>query len=85
MAEREIVQTDAVCKQVFFMLEAFPRFKDQVIDPMIQASDAERGAAETPSRGALLLRGPAKMLQTVTMVTMKGNAPSTAARFKPLA
>ena len=65
MSEREIVQTDAICKEMFSLFEAFPRFKDQVVDPMIPATDAEPETA--PPRGVLLLRGAAKMLQTVAM------------------
>lgn len=37
------------------------------------------------ARGAIVLRGPLKMLQTVAMVTQKGKATTTADRFKPLA
>jgi len=82
--EREIAHTDAVCSQIFQLLEAFPRFKDQVLDKIVADSNEQRGAATSPSRGIFILQGPAKMIQTVAMVTMKGTASSTAARLKPV-
>lgn len=80
MDDREIVQVDAVCKQIFNLLEAFPRFKDQVVDCL---AGKQSEPSPNTARGALMLRGPAKMLQTVAVVTMKGDSPTTAARFKP--
>ena len=60
---------------IFNLFEAWPRFKDLVVDPM---------KSEPSARGALVLRGPLKMLQTVAMVTQRGKATTTAERFRPL-
>jgi len=94
---KEIAATDAICSALFQLFDAFPRLKDQVIDPLRATTEAAAAAAEgagaatespTPgadSRGALLLRGPLKQLQVVAMVTQKSKAGTTADRFKPLA
>ena len=60
------------------LLEAYPRFKDQALDPL--RASAESGA----DAGALLIRGPSKLLHTLTKVTHASQAPTTAERFKPL-
>lgn len=46
------------------------------------AAAAGGAAADGAPRGALLLRGPAKMLQTVAMITQKSKEATTDARFK---
>ena len=97
MSEADAASTDAICKQLFMLLEAFPRFKDQVVDVMAAADGAEgsegyaQNYAETQEqqkplpRGALVLRGALKMLQTVAMITRNSKATTTGERFKPLA
>ena len=60
------------------LLEAYPRFKDQALDPL--RASAESGA----DAGALLIRGPSKLLHTLTKVTHASQAPTTAERFRPL-
>ena len=87
-AHREIAACDAVCAMIFGLFDAFPRLKDQVVDPMREealASAEYAGVATADARGALVFRGPLKMLQTVAMVTQKSKAGTTADRFKPLA
>ena len=59
---------------IFELIEAWPRFKDTALDPM-------RGDG---GPGALLLRGPSKLLQTLAKVTQASKAATTADRFKPL-
>ena len=72
---------DMICSTIFTLFEAWPRFRDQVVGPMC----AEAAAGSSSARGALVLRGPPKMLQTVAMVTQRGKAPKTSDRFRPLA
>ena len=64
---------DVLAKTVFGLFEAWPRFKDIVYDEL------SAGAS-----GALVLRGPLKMIQTIAMITQRGKATTTAERFKPL-
>lgn len=59
---------------IFELIEAWPRFKDTALDPM--RTDG--------GPGALLLRGPSKLLQTLAKVTQANKAPTTAERFKML-
>lgn len=65
---------DAICSALFLTLEAWPRFKDLVVDPMSGGQP-----------GAFVLRGPLKMLQTVAMITQRGKDSTTADRFKVFA
>ena len=68
-----------VVRQMIELFESYPRFKDQCIDPL----RASAGHSAT-ARGALVLRGPVKMLQTVAMITKGSKADATAERFKAL-
>jgi len=71
------MQEDAAeesAKALFQMMEAYPRFKELGADPL-----------HTPGeRGALLLRGPLKLLQTVSKVTCAGSGADVASRFRVL-
>ena len=80
---RELAAVDALCEHIFHLFEAFPRLKDTVVDAV--RAEALGEGADLEARGALVLRGPPKMLQTVAMITSKHKAPETAVRFKPLA
>ena len=60
------------------LLEAYPRFKDQALDPLRASAGSDAGA------GALLIRGPSRLLHTLTKVVGASQAPTTAERFKPL-
>ena len=60
------------------LLEAYPRFKDQALDPLRASAESGAGA------GALLIRGPSRLLHTLTKVVGASQAPTTAERFKPL-
>ena len=91
-AASEAAACDAICAAVFDLFAAYPRFKDQIVDPMrmgmLQAgvADAEvQSPGGDPPRGALLLRGPSKMVKTVALVTQMSKAVTTVERFKPLA
>ena len=66
-----------VVRQMIELFESYPRFKDQCIDPLRTSA----GHSST-ARGALVLRGPVKMLQTVAMITKGSKADATAERFK---
>jgi hypothetical protein len=59
---------------LFDVLEAFPRFKEVGLDPLHPSGE----------RGALLLRGPLKLVQTVSKLTCASTAASVADRFKTL-
>lgn len=93
--DADAASTDAICRQLFLLIEAFPRFKDQVVDVMaLEAAGAggdgqqyAQNYAETSAtpRGALILRGALKMLQVTAMITKNSKSTSTAERFKPLA
>ena len=102
-SEAELALCDAICAEVFELFNSYPRFKDQLIDPLCtessKAGDAYAknyddapgaqpadgvGTLQEPAIGALVLRGPAKMLKTVAMVTSNSKAATTAERFKPL-
>ena len=68
-----------LAKALFQLFDAYPRFKDQGVDVL------RSGEASSPdARGALVLRGPLKMLQTVQKVTEASKATTTADRFKVL-
>ena len=75
MSHKEQAAFEDLATQLFDFCESFPRLVDLGVDPL-------RGAAG--ERGALLLKGPLKMLQTVVMVTVKGKAEAVADRFKAL-
>ena len=75
MAHKEIAAFEDLATQIFDFAESFPRLADLGVEPL-------RGAPG--ERGALLLQGPLKMLQTVVMVTVNGKAQGVADRFKAL-
>ena len=96
--DKELAALDQVCRSLFSLFDSFPRFKDQVYDTLLPndstAAAGEDSAGYTQNyaesssagaaRGALVLRGASKMLQTVAMITQKSKAATTAERFRPL-
>lgn len=76
MGAADMLQDEAEesAKALFEMMEAYPRFKELGADPLHAPGE----------RGALLLRGPLKLLQTVSKVTCAGSAADVASRFRVL-
>jgi hypothetical protein len=82
--ETELALCDQIGAAIFELFEAWPRVKDLVVDAL-RAEALGDAAGDAGRRGALMLRGPAKMLQTIALVTSKGKASTTADRFKAFA
>lgn len=76
--ERMLAIIDVAVRSLFEQMESFPRFKDHVNDPLQAAADAG------DALGALFMRGPPKMLQTVASLTAASKAQTAAERFKVL-
>jgi len=72
MADLDAAEESA--KALFEMTEAYPRFKELGLDPLHAADE----------RGAMVLRGPLKLLQTVSKLTCAGDAADVSSRFRVL-
>ena len=61
-------------KELLGIMEAFPRFKERAVDPLHPEGE----------RGALVFRGPLKLVQTVSKLTCASKASTVGDRFKAL-
>jgi len=61
-------------KELLGIMEAFPRFRERAVDPLHPEGE----------RGALVFRGPLKLVQTVSKLTCASKASTVGDRFKAL-